>query len=54
MLYTILCKLLINPHFYFPAQLVGGFYPQRPSGQAVVTGVVPSPPLVRALNFYRA
>ena len=31
-------------HFYFPAQLVGGFYPQRSSGQAVVTGVVPSPP----------
>ena len=30
-------------HFYFPAQLVG-FYPQRSSGQAVVTGVVPSPP----------
>ena len=30
-------------HFYFPAQLVGGFYPQRSSGQAVVTGVVPSP-----------
>ena len=31
-------------HFYFPAQLVGGFYPQRSSGQAVVTGVVPSSP----------
>ena len=29
--------------FYFPA-----------SGQAVVTGVVPSPPPVRAFNFYRA
>ena len=40
---------------YFPAQLVGGLlYPQRPSGQAVVTGVVPSPPPVRALHFYRA
>ena len=25
---------------------VGGFYPQRISGQAVVTGVVPSPPSV--------
>ena len=30
-------------HFYFPA-----------SGQAVVTGVVPSPPPVLAFNFYRA
>ena len=29
------------------------FYPQRSSGRAVVTGVVPSPPL-RAFNFYRA
>ena len=28
--------------------------PQRSSGQAVVTGVVPSPPRVRAFNFYRA
>ena len=26
--------------------LIGGFYPQRISGQAVVTGVVPSPPSV--------
>ena len=30
-------------HFYFPA-----------SGQAVVTGVVPSPLPVLAFNFYRA
>ena len=30
-------------HFYFPA-----------SGQAVITGVVPSPPPVLAFNFYRA
>ena len=30
-------------HIYFPA-----------SGQAVVTGVVPSPPPVLAFNFYRA
>ena len=30
-------------HFYFPA-----------SGQAVVTGVVPFPPLVLDFNFYRA
>ena len=31
-----------NHHFYFPAQLVGGFYPQRSSGQAVVvTGLPP-------------
>ena len=30
-------------HFYFPA-----------SGQAVVTGVVPSPPPVLAFIFYRA
>ena len=31
-------------HFYFPAQLVGGFYPRRSSRRAVVIGVVPSPP----------
>ena len=31
----------------------GRFYPQRSSGQAVVTGVVPPPP-VRAFSFYRA
>ena len=30
------------------------FYPQRSSGQAVVTGVVPFSPSVRAFNFYRA
>ena len=29
------------------------FYPQRASGQALVTGVVPSPP-VRAFSFCRA
>ena len=37
-------SLFFNHHFFFPAQLVGGFYPQRSSGQAVVTGVVPSAP----------
>ena len=33
-------------HFYFPSLTRTGkmFYPQRSSGQAVVTGVVPSPP----------
>ena len=30
-------------HFYFPAQLAGGFTPQQSSGQAVVTGFVLSP-----------
>ena len=29
--------------FYSPAQSVGRVYPQRPYGQAVVTGVFPSP-----------
>ena len=33
-----------NHDFYVPAQLVHRFYPQQSSGQAVVTGVVPSPP----------
>ena len=38
--------LFFHDHFYFPAQLVPGrrFYPQRSSGQAVVTGVVPFSP----------
>ena len=32
-------------HFSFPAQLTRRrFYPQRSAGQAVVTGVIPSPP----------
>ena len=35
--------------FYFPAQLVGGFYLKRSSGQAVVTGVVPSPRYVPSI-----
>ena len=30
------------------------FYPQRSSGQAVVTGVIPSSSPVRAFNFYHA
>ena len=35
----------LGHYIYFPAQLVGGtYYPQQSSGQAVVTGVVPSPP----------
>ena len=35
----------LNHHFYFPAlRTRRRFYPQRSSGQAVVTGVVPSPP----------
>ena len=41
-------------HFYFPAQLVGGFSPQRSSGQVVATGVVPSPPRYVPSEFYRA
>ena len=32
----------LNRHFYSPARLVRDVYPQRPSGQAVVTGVSPS------------
>ena len=44
---------LLNHHFHFPAQLVRRFYPQRPSGQAVVTGVVPSPRYVPSI-FIRA
>ena len=43
--------------FFFPSLLLSSstrrFCPQLPSGQDVVTGVVPSPPL-RAFNFYRA
>ena len=38
-------------HFYFRAQLVRRFHPQQPSGQAVVTGVVPSPPLYVPSRF---
>ena len=34
--------IFFSHYFYFPAQLVGGFYSQRSSGQAVVTGVVHS------------
>ena len=40
-----LFNLYFYHHFYFPGQLVyRRFYPQQFSGQAVVTGVVPSPP----------
>ena len=44
--------------YFFPSLLLSSstrrrFYPQRPSGQAVVTDVVPSSPPVRAFNFYR-
>ena len=41
-------------HVGFPALLVGGFYPQRASGQAVVTGVHPSPPPVRTCLYFLA
>ena len=41
--YTYYIYIYIYNHFYFPAELVGGFYPQRSSGRAVVTGVAPSP-----------
>ena len=34
--------IFVNDHFRFPAQLLG-FDPRRYFGQAVVTGVVPSP-----------
>ena len=43
-------------HFYFSAQLVyinKRFYPQQYSGLAMVTRVVPSPPLY-LLHFYRS
>lgn len=40
-------------HFYCPAQLVGGFYAERPFGQAVVTGVYQSPRLYLSLFLAR-
>ena len=39
---------------FFPAQLGRGFGPQRPSGQAVVTGVFRSTPNPPCLLFLRA
>ena len=42
---SLLFSYYFYRHFYFPAQLVySRRYPLRPSGQAEVTRVVPSPP----------
>ena len=49
--YSTIYLFIFQRHFYFPALRMGGFYPQRASGKAGVTGVHPSPPRYVPLFF---
>ena len=54
MIWSDIYVFVHSHHFYFPAQLVGGCYRQRPSGQAAVTGACPPrPPVFLIFIAYR-